>query len=39
MTEIKLQHWCGSQAIFGLKAAPVLEFCHFVLENQGANNA
>jgi hypothetical protein len=23
---IELQHWCGLQSIFGLKAAPVLEF-------------
>lgn len=26
--ECKLQHWRGSPGIFGLEAAPVLEFGH-----------
>jgi hypothetical protein len=29
---MKRQHWCGSQSIYGLGAAPVLEFYFFTME-------
>ncbi len=36
---LKLQHWQGVSAIFGLEAAPVLEFYFTMRAVRQANNA